>query len=254
MLFRSNDLVSYNEKHNQANGEDNRDGEDHNRSWNCGEEGPTTNPDVIRLRERQKRNFLATLFLSQGIPMLLGGDEMARTQHGNNNAYCQDNEISWFNWDDADEDLLEFTRKLIRFRRDHPVFMRRGWFIGKAVHGKGIEDIGWFTPDGHEMEEEHWGEGFAKSMAVFLNGKAIGSLDPFGQPIQDDSFLVLFNAGQDEILFNPPVPPQRKIRWEKILDTGAGGFLEEPVVIQKMDRIPVQDRSLAVLRCCELEG
>ena len=250
--FTLNDLVSYNEKHNEANGENNQDGEKHNRSWNCGEEGPTTDPSVVKLRDRQKRNFLATLFLSQGIPMLLGGDEIGRTQNGNNNAYCQDNEISWFDWKDTDDALLKFTGDLIRFRKDHPVFMRRGWFIGKAVHGKGIEDIGWFTPSGDEMEEEHWGEGFAKSMAVFLNGKAINYRDPFGQPIQDDSFLVLFNAGHEEIVFKPPVP-KREIHWEKVLDTGAEGFLKEPVVIQKMDEIPVRDRSLVVLRCCEFE-
>ncbi len=250
--FTLNDLVSFNEKHNEANGENNQDGENHNRSWNCGAEGPTTDPSVIELRERQKRNFLATLFLSQGIPMLLGGDEIARTQSGNNNAYCQDNEISWFNWENADEDLLEFTRKLIHFRRDHPVFMRRGWFIGEAVHGKGIEDIGWFTPGGEEMEEEHWGEGFAKSMAVFLNGRAIRSRDPFGQPIEDDSFLVLFNAGHEEIAFKPPVP-EKNIQWAKVLDTGAGGFLKEEEMLDAMEKVPVRDRSIVVLRCCEAE-
>ncbi|MFO7784234.1 MAG: glycogen debranching protein GlgX, partial [Desulfatiglandales bacterium] len=144
--FTLQDVVSYNEKHNEANGEENRDGESHNRSWNCGEEGPTDNEEVLALRAKQKRNFLATLFLSQGIPMLLGGDEIGRTQKGNNNGYCQDNEISWFDWEHPDEALLEFTRNLIRFRSEHPVFMRRGWFLGRPIHGSGIDDIAWFMP------------------------------------------------------------------------------------------------------------
>ena len=146
--FTLNDLVSYNEKHNEANGEESRDGESHNRSWNCGAEGPTEDPEVNKLRDRQKRNFLATLFLSQGIPMLLGGDEIGRSQNGNNNGYCQDNEISWFDWESADKDLLEFTRQLIQLRKEHPVFHRRRWFQGRPIHGAQVTDIGWFTPDG----------------------------------------------------------------------------------------------------------
>jgi pullulanase/glycogen debranching enzyme len=203
--FTLQDLVAYNEKHNEENAEGNLDGEDHNRSWNCGVEGPTDDPQILALRARQMRNFLSSLFLSQGIPMLLGGDELGRTQLGNNNAYCQDNEISWFDWDLVDEDLLDFTRKLIHFRKEHPIFRRRGWFLGEALHGKEIEDICWFTPDGLEMEEEHWGEDFAKSIAVFLNGRGIHSADAFGQIVTDDNFLILFNAHYKQIVFKPPV-------------------------------------------------
>jgi len=245
--FTLNDLVSYNDKHNEANGEENRDGESHNRSWNCGEEGPTDNPEVLMLRDKQKRNFLATLLLSQGIPMLLGGDELGRTQRGNNNAYCQDNDTSWTDWEQVDTDLLSFTSNLIRLRLDHPVFRRRGWFVGAAVHGKGLEDIGWFTPEGEEMKEEHWGEGFAKSMALLLNGHAIRYPDAFGQRIVDDSFVLLFNAHFEEILFTPPVP-KRGIQWVKVLDTAAGGFLEEEEPVGPKEQVPVQGRSLVLLK------
>jgi len=168
--FTLNDLVSYNEKHNMANGEDNNDGESHNRSWNCGVEGETDNPNVIALRNKQKRNFLTTLILSQGVPMVVAGDELSRTQHGNNNAYCQDNEISWINWDKADKDLLHFTRKLIHFQKKHQVFCRRGWFKGISIRGK--RDIAWFAADGSTMEEDHWKEYFAKTLTVYLNGEA----------------------------------------------------------------------------------
>ena len=171
--FTLADLTSYNEKHNEANGEGNADGESHNRSWNCGAEGPTDDPEVLELRARQRRNLLATLLLSQGIPMMLGGDEMGRTQDGNNNAYCQDNEISWFDWDSMDGSLVAFTSRLIALRRDHPVFRRRRWFHGRPLHGKDIVDVAWFRPDGTEMEESDWESGFAKSIAVFLNGDAI---------------------------------------------------------------------------------
>src|SRR5512132_3067287 len=154
--FTLHDLVSYNEKHNEGNGEENRDGENHNRSWNCGEEGPTENADVLALRRRQTRNFLATLFLSQGVPMLGGGDEIGRTQRGNNNGYCQDNEISWYDWEHADKDLLQFTRRLIQLRQRHPVFCRRRWFQGRPIHGSEVKDIGWFTPGGVEMSDQDW--------------------------------------------------------------------------------------------------
>src|SRR6185295_15168329 len=164
--FTLRDLVSYNDKHNEANGEENRDGESHNRSWNCGVEGATDDPEVRRLRARQQRNFLATLLLSQGIPMLLGGDEIGRTQGGNNNAYCQDNEISWFDWGAVDEPFLAFTAELIALRRAHPVFRRRKWFHGRALHGEGVVDIGWFKLDGSEMDEGDWRDGFAKSLGV----------------------------------------------------------------------------------------
>jgi len=245
--FTLNDLVSYNEKHNEANGEENRDGESHNRSWNCGEEGPTDNPEVPALRNKQKRNFLSTLFLSQGIPMLLGGDEMGRTQQGNNNGYCQDNEISWFDWEHVDEALLEFTRRLIRFYKSHPVFMRRGWFLGRAIHGSGVEDIAWFTPDGIEMAEEHWGEGFAKSMAVFLNGKAIAYPNFRGEKILDDSFLLLFNAHHESIPFTLPGPEWGK-QWARLLDTNQGGFVDDEKEYAAQEEAPVESRSLVLLK------
>ena len=171
--FTLRDLVSYNEKHNEANGENNNDGESHNRSWNCGAEGPTDDPGVNALRARQQRNILTTLFLSQGIPMLLGGDEIGRTQRGNNNAYCQDNEISWFDWEHVDEELLEFTRRLIHLQAGHPAFRRRRWFKGRPVRGAGVGDIAWFRPDGEEMVDEDWQQTHTKSFAVFLNGDAL---------------------------------------------------------------------------------
>ncbi|MFA9431751.1 glycogen debranching protein GlgX, partial [Egicoccus sp. AB-alg2] len=191
--FTLADLVSYNDKHNEANGEDNRDGTDDNRSWNCGVEGPTDDPDVLALRARQQRNFLTTLLLSQGVPMLLGGDELGRTQGGNNNGYCQDNEISWYDWDAVDEDLLAFTRGLIGLRAEHPIFRRRRWFQGRPLRGEEIDDIAWLRPDGTEMDDEDWDASYAKSLQVFLNGRGIASPDPRGQQIVDDSFLVLFN-------------------------------------------------------------
>ncbi len=217
--FTLRDLVSYNDKHNEANGEDNRDGESHNRSWNCGAEGPTDDPAVNALRARQQRNLLATLFLSQGIPMLLGGDELGRTQGGNNNAYCQDNEVSWFDWDHVDRDLLEFTTRLIAFRRDHPVFRRRRWFLGARIHGEGVRDIAWFRPDGEMMTHEDWQKSFARSLGVFLNGEAIPSLDARGERVVDDSFYILFNAHFEPIVFRIPSHPTWEGRWVKVLDT-----------------------------------
>jgi isoamylase len=201
----------------------------------------------LALRDKQKRNFLATLFLSQGVPMLLGGDELGRTQGGNNNGYCQDNEISWFDWENADEALLEFTRNLIRFRSEHPVFMRRGWFLGRAIHGGGVEDIGWFTPEGIEMAEENWGEGFAKSVAVFLNGGAIAYPGPRGEKIVDDSFLVLFNAHYESIPFTLPGAEWGK-RWIRVLDTAGGGFVGDKRESAAKEEISVQSRSLVLLR------
>jgi isoamylase len=223
--FTLADLVSYNEKHNQANGEDNRDGESHNRSWNCGVEGPTDDPQVLTLRRRQQRNFLATLMLSQGIPMLLGGDEIGRTQRGNNNAYCQDNEVSWFDWEAADEQLLRFTSELIALRREHPVLRRRRWFLGRPIYGAGVKDIGWFKPDGGEMSEADWREGFAKSLGVFLNGHAIQTLDARGEPVVDDSFYVAFNAFEQPMQFRLPDGAgwgRQWSRWVAVLDTATG--------------------------------
>jgi isoamylase len=201
------DLVSYNEKHNNANGEDNRDGTDDNRSWNCGEEGPTDDLVVAALRYQQARNFLATLFLSQGVPMLLGGDEIGRTQSGNNNAYCQDNEISWYDWSRVDQELLAWTRALITLRRQHPVFRRRRFFQGRPVRGPRrddrLPDIAWFRPDGEEMTDKDWEVGYAKSLGVFLNGSAIPDPDPHGRPVVDDSFFLIFNSWERARLHPP---------------------------------------------------
>ncbi len=240
------DLASYNDKHNAANGENNRDGESHNRSWNCGVEGPTDDPLVRVLRDRQKRNMLATLLLSQGVPMLLGGDEIGRTQGGNNNGYCQDNEISWFDWENRDEGLLLFAARLIELRRDHPVFRRRGWFQGRPIRGEGLMDIAWFKPDGGQMSENDWNAGFAKSMGVFLNGDEITAPDPRGKRVRDDSFFLLFNAHYEPIKFALPRGSYGN-RWLRILDTAD----PLPRFYRSGAQVPVADRSLVVLRKVE---
>jgi isoamylase len=216
--FTLHDLVSYNEKHNEANGEENRDGETHNRSFNCGVEGPTDDPGVNALRTLQKRNFLATLLLSQGVPMIVAGDELGHTQHGNNNAYCQDNEISWIDWESKDDNLLQFVTRLIKLRRSHPVFQRRKWFQGRAIHGEGVTDIGWFKPDGTDMAEDDWESGFAKTLGVFLNGDAITGRDGRGRSVKDDSFYLLFNAHHEPIRFTLPSARWGQT-WRRILDT-----------------------------------
>lgn len=244
--FTLNDLVSYDHKHNEANGEDNRDGSDHDGSWNCGVEGPTDDPQIRELRARQKRNFLTTLLLSQGVPMLLGGDEIGRTQQGNNNAYCQDNEISWLDWDHADQELLGFTRRLIRYFHDHPVFRRRRWFQGREIHGKDITDIAWFTLEGQQMEDEHWGEGFAKSLGVYLNGKAIPNPNPKGEPVSGESFYIIFNAHYEPLSFTLP-DADWGIVWQKDLDT-AEGWSETSHTYEAGSALEVQARSLVVLR------
>ena len=202
--FTLSDLVSYNRKHNWANGEGNSDATDDNRSWNCGVEGPTHDPAVLDLRSRQQRNFLATLLLSQGVPMLLGGDEIGRTQGGNNNAYCQDNGLSWYHWHTADLDLLAFCQHLIAFRREHPVFRRRKFFQSQPIRGNGLEDIAWFRPDAVEMSDEDWRAGFAKSLMIFLNGDALPDLGTHGEKLQDDSFVVLLNAHWEPLPFVLP--------------------------------------------------
>jgi isoamylase len=249
--FTLRDLVSYNEKHNEANGEENRDGESHNRSWNCGEEGPTDNPHVLALRRRQARNFLATLFLSQGVPMLGGGDETGRTQQGNNNAYCQDNEISWYDWEHADQDLLAFTRRLIAFRHKHPVFCRRRWFQGRAIHGAQVGDIGWFTPAGAEMSEDDWNAGFAKSLGVFLNGGAIPSPNERGEPVKDDSYYVMFNSHHEALDFTLPEKKWGE-RWAVVVNTAAEQDAlhdeESGEAFAAGGSLPVQPWSLVLLR------
>ncbi|HZT67351.1 MAG TPA: glycogen debranching protein GlgX [Acidimicrobiales bacterium] len=216
--FTLADLVSYDHKHNQANGEDNRDGTDDNRSWNCGVEGPSADPAVVALRRRQQRNFLATLFLSQGVPMICGGDEVGRSQGGNNNAYCQDNPISWQPWEVVDEELLAFCRDLIRLRRAHPVFRRRQFFQGRPIRGTAMADIAWFRPDGAEMTDEDWQVGYAKSLAVFLNGDGIVEADRFGQRVTDASFLVMINAHYQPLDFTFPIDGLPG-RWRPVLTT-----------------------------------
>lgn len=245
--FTLNDLVSYNHKHNEANGENSQDGESHNRSWNCGVEGETDDPDILNLRERQRRNFLVTLMLSQGIPMLLGGDELGRTQKGNNNGYCQDSEISWFNWDlvQGNEDLVNFCRELIYFRRQHPVFRRRKWFQGQAI--RGVPDISWYNPDGSEMTQEQWDIGYAKSIALFLNGNLIPSPGQQGQKVSDDSFLLFFNAHWELIEFALPngFPEDA---WQMMIDTKEPRFIQDERVFTGNQAIPVMGRSIVVLR------
>jgi glycogen operon protein len=246
--FTLADLVSYNDKHNAANGEDNRDGESHNRSWNCGEEGPTEDRKIIELRARQRRNFLATLILSQGVPMLLSGDELGRSQGGNNNVYCQDNEISWVDWSTVDDDLLDFTRELVALRHDHPVFRRRRWFGGTEEDPQpGHADIAWFRPDGQLMTGDDWEDGSARSIAVFLNGLGIETPGPQGERVVDDTFLVLFNAHHARI--NVTLPSlEWGDRWVRVLDTVDGRPTPTRRVWRPGERIRVESRSLVLLQ------
>ena len=240
--FTLRDLVSYNEKHNDANGEGGADGESDNRSWNCGAEGDTANQAALGLRRKQQRNFLATLLLSQGTTMLLGGDESGRSQGGNNNAYCQDNEISWHDWGRIDENLLDFTRHLITLRRDHPVLRRRRYVQDRAIRGS--VELGWCKPDGSEMSDEDWDGTHALSVGLFLNGKAIADRDRRGQRVTDDSLLLLFNAHHKAIKWT--LPKQWAEWWEPILDTSAPNRQRKAI---KSDRARlVTARSVVVLR------
>jgi glycogen operon protein len=240
--------VSYNEKHNEANGEDNNDGESHNRSWNCGVEGPTDDEEVNALRARQQRNFLTTLMLSQGVPMIAHGDELGRTQQGNNNVYCQDNELSWIDWANADTDLIEFTRTVSALRAAHPVFRRRRFFSGRPVRrrgGVGLPDIAWFAPDGSEMSDEDWESGFAKSIAVYLNGQGIPDLDMRGQRVTDDSFVLFFNAHYEPIDFTRPAE-EFGAAWVPEINTAAD--LGEAKPIDAGGIVTGDARSVIVLR------
>ncbi|SDQ93336.1 glycogen debranching protein GlgX [Thermostaphylospora chromogena] len=246
--FTLHDLVSYENKHNEANGEGGRDGTDDNRSWNCGAEGPAS-PAIEELRQQQKRNFLTTLFLSQGVPMLSHGDEMGRTQLGNNNAYCQDNELSWVDWSDAPENrmLLEFTENLSRLRREHPVFRRRRFFYGRPVRGSedGLSDIAWLTPAGEKMTDADWNAGHARSLAVFLNGEAITEPDRRGRRIVDDSFLLLFNAHHEAIRFT--IPKGYGDMWATEIDTTVPVTVESRLC-RAGEEVEVAGRSVRVLR------
>jgi glycogen operon protein len=242
--FTLRDLVSYNEKHNEANGEDNKDGTDDNRSWNCGVEGPTDDRVINALRARQQRNFLTTLLLSQGVPMLLGGDEFGRTQNGNNTAWCQDNEISWFHWESADAELRAFTEQLIRLRREHPVFRRAAFLTGGEVRGSGLPDVWWFRPDGRRMTQKDWQRQDLRTLGVFLNGQEIPSRTPTGEEIVDDSFLLLFNAHFEPVTFT--LPTRRfGARWVIELSTGEG--VPDWPIPARAD-VTVQHRALVLLR------
>ncbi|MGH2820623.1 MAG: glycogen debranching enzyme, partial [Actinomycetota bacterium] len=221
----------------------------HNRSWNCGVEGETDDPGVRALRERQKRNLLVTLVLSQGVPMFLGGDEMGRTQRGNNNAYCQDNDLSWFDWSLRDENLtlLGFARRVMDFRRRHPVFRRRKWFQGRPIEGTEVSDIGWFNPDGNEMVSREWAHGFAKSIGVLLNGEGIPDPGPSGERITDDTFLLLFNAHDGMIDFTLPIASWGE-EWTAVIDTNEPALDEGARSYKAGEEATVEGRSVMVLR------
>jgi glycogen operon protein len=220
--FTLHDLVTYNEKHNEANLDNNSDGDNHNLSWNCGTEGPTSDPAIRTLRQQQKRNFLALLLLSQGVPMINAGDELGRTQRGNNNAYCQDDDLSWIDWDlDGDaRELLNFVRRLVDLRKRHPIFRRRHFFQGRAIKGVGIKDITWLTPDAREMPDQEWNQSFARCLGVYLAGAALGEDDQQGCPLKDDDFILLINSHYEVISFRLPGGPDSG-RWGVVLDTGS---------------------------------
>jgi len=240
--FTLTDLVSYNHKHNEQNNEDNKDGFDDNKSWNCGAEGPSDDPNVVSLRNQQRRNFMTTLLLSQGIPMILGGDEIGRTKQGNNNTYCQDNEISWYDWENADKKFMEFVANLINIRKEHTVFRRRNWFKGELAE---MEDISWHRPDGKKMQGKDWGIE-TKFLSVFLSGH-LGYNDLVGEPISDDDFYIVFNASENKIEF-VLTDPFENAKWEKIIDTveaetKPGQFYRED------EKITINERCVMVFRC-----
>jgi glycogen operon protein len=250
--FNLHDLVSYNDKHNEANGEDNRDGADDNNSWNCGAEGPTDDPEVNALRWQQKRNFVATLLLSQGVPMLLAGDELSHSQHGNNNTYCQDSELTWLNWEMTAEAqaFYDFVRLVIHLRHTQPVFQRRKFFLGRAIRGVDIKDISWFDPSGQEMNEEAWESGYARCLGVRLAGELIGDVDERGELIVGDSVLLLLNAHYEAIPFTLP---RRDVdqKWELLLDTAQ----PQAKTVDPINGEPyaLQGRSIVVLRAQPLQ-
>jgi glycogen operon protein len=244
--FTLHDLVSYTDKHNEDNGDDNSDGAEDNFSCNCGCEGETDDPAVITARSQLKRNFFTTMFLSQGVPMLVAGDEMGNTQRGNNNAYCQDNEISWLDWSKADPALTNFTRQLIAIRKSHPSFCRRHWFQGQPVNDVGLKDINWFLPNGHEMAEEHLKQYFSKSSGIFLNGQGLRCLNERGEKNVDDNFYIIFNAYNEPINF---VLPDHKYgnTWNKILDTSTEVNSAEEKVYKASQTIKVAGKSIVLL-------
>ena len=246
--FTLTDLVSYNEKHNEANGENSQDGDNNNQSWNCGVEGDTDDEKVLKLRRKQRRNFLTTLFLSQGVPMLLGGDEFGRTQRGNNNAYCQDNEISWLNWHRTDEQnqLFEFTRRLIQLRRDHPVFRRPKFLQGRRIRGSEAKDVMWFDPGGNEMGDEEWASPFVRCLGMLLSGDTADILNFEGEPVRDQTFLLLINAHYEPIPFL--IPGRENLEWELILDTREEtGFVSQTKKLTSGDDFDLSERGAALL-------
>jgi isoamylase len=247
--FTLHDLVGYNEKHNEANGEENRDGTNDNYSWNMGHEGPTDDEEIIEKRERQKRNFLATLLLSQGVPMILGGDEISRTQNGNNNAYCQDNDTTWLHWNVGPRQvqLLAFTQKLIKLRSVHPNLHRRKFYQDRAIRKSAEKDIVWLRPDGQEMTDEEWGLGWVRSLGLMMNGETIDDVDEAGEPVKDDTFLLMLNCHHEPILFYPPSPPGSG-GWEIIMDTNDPGLAPESRFCEVGDSIELVPLSL-VLAC-----
>jgi glycogen operon protein len=240
--FTLRDLVSYDEKHHDANGEDNNDGESHNRSWNHGVEGPTDDPAVLELRARDQRNFLTTLLLSQGVPMLLHGDELGRTQDGNNNTYAQDNELSWVHWDRADQPLIEFVAAVSRLRRDHPTFRRKRFFTGNSVRaGERLNDIVWLHPSGRPMEADDWNGG--RTLGMYLNGHGIAGRDVRGEPITDDHFLLYFNAGDATDIVLPP--DEYAAAWDIVIDTGSERGADP---VPAGSTLSVEARTVVVLR------
>ncbi len=247
--FTLQDLVSYNEKHNEANGEDNRDGESHNRSWNCGVEGPTDDPEILALREKQKRNFLATLFFSQGVPMLVMGDEYGRTQGGNNNAYCQDNEISWFNWEWTQPQMAQFNfvQRLIQLRHDYPILHRRKFFHGRPIKGSGISDIRWIRPDGADMTEDEWNTAHVRCLGMLLNGQAMEEYDERGNRIKDDVLLLLINGYWEPITFKLP-GKEGEPDWAVLVDTHREGQSNQRQSYSTGKQFNLEARSL-VLMC-----
>ena len=250
--FTLHDLVSYNEKHNEANGENNRDGDNSGRSWNCGAEGPTEDAEINALRHRQQRNFLATLFLSQGVPMICGGDEYGRTQNGNNNAYCQDNELSWLSWERTPEQQRQedFTAQLIRLRHDHPIFRRPKFFQGRKIRGTGAKDLLWIDSDGTEMTDELWNHSFTRCIGIVLVGFAEDIRDYFGQPVQDDTFMLLFNAHHEPVKF--VLAGQKGVTWERLIDTNdEAGFLDATTKHSAGDELELVPRSVSVFKLGE---
>ncbi len=245
--FTLRDLVSYNEKHNDANGEDGNDGESSNRSWNCGVEGPTDDPAVLGLRARQQRNFLATLLLSQGVPMVLHGDEMGRTQEGNNNTYAQDNELTWIHWETEDAPLVEFTAAVTRLRKDHPTFRRSTFFDGRPVRrgeGEPLPDIVWLNSDATPMEPEEWDAPLSRSVGVLLNGQGIRARDARGQALVDENFLVYFNADDSDVTFTIPQAEYSEA-WDVVIDTA--GASADLLTVQAGETITVEQKSMVVL-------